>query len=29
LILHSRVVEQVIDRHERGAFVKELVITAG
>jgi alpha-beta hydrolase superfamily lysophospholipase len=29
LIFHSRVVEQNIDRHERGAFVKELVVTGG
>ena len=29
MILHGRVVEQVIDRHERGTFVKELVVTGG
>jgi len=29
LILHGRVVEQVIDRGERGVFRKEILITAG
>jgi pimeloyl-ACP methyl ester carboxylesterase len=29
LILYGRTLEQTIDRHERDAFVKELVVTAG
>ncbi len=29
VILHGRVVEQVIDRNERGSFVKELVVAGG
>ncbi len=29
MILHSRIIEQTIDRTERGVFVKELVVTGG
>ena len=29
MIVHGRVVEQVIDRNERGSFLKELVVTPG
>ena len=29
MILHGRTIEQTIDRQERGAFYKELVVTGG